>query len=65
MDQTVRGLTKTECEDRCLSEAACKSANYDHANKECGLSRHDRFTKPNAFTVKQGVDYLENQCQSG
>ena len=61
----VRGVTKGECEDRCLSESVCLSASYDHVRQECHLSREDRFTKPNDFVVRQGVDYLENQCQSG
>ena len=58
-------MTKGECEDRCLSESVCLSASYDHVRQECHLSREDRFTKPNDFVVRQGVDYLENQCQSG
>ena len=64
--ETVRGITKTECQDRCLSENAysCKSASYDHMRNECHLSTEDRFTQPKSFLPKQGTDYLENQCES-
>ena len=64
--ETVRGITKTECQDRCLSENSysCKSASYDHVRQECHLSTEDRFTQPKAFLAKQGTDYLENQCES-
>jgi hypothetical protein len=41
-----------------------RSANYDHLKQECHLSEEDRFSQPDAFLVKQGTDYLENQCQS-
>ena len=66
VQETVRGITKTECEDRCLSENgySCKSASYDHMRQECHLSIEDRFTQPKAFVAKQGTDYLENQCES-
>ena len=43
---------------------SCKSASYDHLRKECHLSEEDRFTRPEGFVVKQGSDYLENQCES-
>ena len=63
---TVREVTKTDCEDLCLSENRfdCRSASYDHLKKECHLSADDRFTNPDAFVTKQGTDYLENQCQA-
>ena len=41
------------------------SANYDHLTEECQLNRQNRFTRPDDFESKQGVDYLENQCESG
>ena len=64
--ETVRGISKTECQDRCLSENSysCKSASYDHMRQECHLSTEDRFTQPKSFLAKQGTDYLENQCES-
>ena len=64
--ETVRGITKTECQDRCLSENSysCKSASYDHMRQECHLSTEDRFTQSKSFLAKQGTDYLENQCES-
>ena len=51
----------------CLSATAfaCMSASYDHLRKECLLSDENRFTEPNDFVHKQGVDYLENQCETG
>ncbi len=63
---TVRDVSKTECEDLCLSENRfdCRSASYDHLSKECHLSADDRFTNPDSFVSKQGTDYLENQCQA-
>ena len=63
---TIREVTKTDCEDLCLSENRfdCRSASYDHLTKECHLSADDRFTHPDAFVTKQGTDYLENQCQA-
>ena len=66
VQETVRGITKTECQDRCLSENSysCKSASYDHMRQECHLSTEDRFTQPKSFLAKQGTDYLENQCES-
>ena len=66
VQETVRGITKTECEDRCLSENgySCKSASYDHMRQECHLSTEDRFTQPKSFLARQGTDYLENQCES-
>jgi hypothetical protein len=59
---TIREVTKTDCEDLCLSENRfdCRSASYDHLTKECHLSADDRFTHPDAFVTKQGTDYLEN-----
>ena len=65
--ETVRDVSKTECEERCLSSTAfpCMSASYDHLRKECLLSDQNRFTEPSDFVHKQGVDYLENQCESG
>ncbi len=65
--ETVRDVSKTDCEDLCLSENRfdCKSASYDHLRKECHLSEEDRYTAPESFVSKQGTDYLENQCQSG
>ena len=64
--ETVRGISKTDCQDRCLSENSysCKSASYDHMRQECHLSTEDRFTQPKAYLAKQGTDYLENQCES-
>jgi len=63
---THRDISKTECQDLCLSESRfiCRSATYDHLKKECYLSEEDRFTQPESYVVKQGSDYLENQCQS-
>ena len=63
---THREISKTECEDLCLSESrfSCRSATYDHLRKECHLSEEDRFTQPGSFVVRQGSDYLENQCES-
>ena len=67
MRETVRDVSKTDCEELCLSSSAfsCMSASYDHLRKECLLSDENRFTEPNDFVHKQGVDYLENQCESG
>ncbi len=64
---TVRDVSKTQCEDLCLTSTSfnCMSASYDHLRKECLLSDENRFTQPNGFVSKQGVDYLENQCESG
>jgi len=63
---THRDISKTECEDLCLSESrfSCRSATYDHLRKECHLSEEDRFSQPASFVVRQGSDYLENQCES-
>ncbi|XP_023323415.1 uncharacterized protein LOC111697594 [Eurytemora carolleeae] len=63
---THRDISKTECQDLCLSESRfiCRSATYDHLRKECYLSEEDRFTQPDSLLAKQGSDYLENQCQS-
>ncbi len=63
----VREISKTECQDLCLKETAftCLSANYDHLRRECSLHDNNRFTRPDDFVSKPGVDYLENQCESG
>lgn len=63
---TIRDVTKTQCEDLCLGENRfeCRSASYDHLLKECHLSVDDRHTSPESFVAKQGTDYLENQCSS-
>ena len=64
--ETVRGISKTDCQDRCLSEKSysCKSASYYHMLQECYLSTENRFTtQPNAMIKKNGTDYLENQCE--
>ena len=54
---TVRDVSKTECEDLCLSENRfeCRSASYDHLLKECHLSADDRHTAPESFVAKQGM----------
>ena len=61
-----KDISKTECEDLCLSESrfSCRSASYDHLERHCYLSEEDRFTQPESFLVRQGSDYLENQCES-
>ena len=61
---TIRDVTKTECEDLCLSENRfdCRSASYDHLRNECHLSADDRHINPDSFVAKAGTDYLENQC---
>ena len=43
---------------------SCRSATYDHLQRHCFLSEEDRFSQPESFVVRQGVDYLENQCES-
>ena len=63
----VRDVSKTECEDACLKENGfnCLSANYDHTLRECHLNDQSKATRPGDFVGKQGVDYLENQCEAG
>jgi len=64
--ETQRNVSKTECEDFCLSESrfSCRSATYDHLTRLCYLSEQDRFTQPESLVPRQGSDYLENQCES-
>ncbi len=65
---TVRDVSKSECQDLCLKSTAfpCLSANYDHLMRQCQLNDENRFTvREGDFAHKQGVDYLENQCESG
>ena len=62
---TIRSVSKTECEDLCLKDNGCLSASYDYVLEECLLSSQNRYTRPDAFMPRQGVDYLENQCKSG
>ena len=103
-------ISKTECEDLCLSESRCRffiqqlwidfillgflvdllltiiwRGNAAWARKTgrnrirlpenvdllCGQKKHFywnifvfRFSQPGAYRVKQGSDYLENQCES-
>ncbi|CAB4063246.1 unnamed protein product [Lepeophtheirus salmonis] len=61
-----RDVSKNECEDLCLSESSfvCKSANYDHVRRDCFLLNVDRFEIDQSLQSKQGVDYLENQCEA-
>ena len=63
----IRDISKTECEDRCLKENGftCLSANYDHLLRECHLSDQSKATRPGDFVGRQGMDYLENQCEAG
>ncbi len=66
--ETARDVSKSECQALCLASQAfpCLSANYDHLLRECALSDANRFTRrPEDLVGRQGVDYLENQCQSG
>nr|CAD7262146.1 unnamed protein product [Timema shepardi] len=62
----IPGISKTECEDRCLEERSfvCRSASYNHIRQECRLSSEDRFTQPQAFETSSEADYLENQCST-
>ena len=64
---TIRDVSKSECEDRCLSETgfSCLSANYDHLSRVCTLSDGNRYSNQAGFAPSSGVDYLENQCQAG
>lgn len=64
--RTLRDVSKTECEDACLSETSfsCKSANYNHLSRECVLNDETQYSRPNNYAVSQGVDYLENQCET-
>nr|XP_040567250.1 uncharacterized protein LOC121116996 isoform X1 [Lepeophtheirus salmonis] len=61
-----RDVSKNECEDLCLSESSfvCKSANYDHVRRDCFLLNVDRFEIDQSLQSRQGVDYLENQCEA-
>lgn len=58
--------SKDECAKSCMMEASftCRSADYDHDNRVCRLSKEDRRTQPQAFRLVFGSarDYLENQC---
>lgn len=58
--------TKEDCAKHCLVETKfnCRSADYDHQNKICRLSREDKRTQPQAWRRDFGSqrDYLENQC---
>ncbi|XP_046406709.1 uncharacterized protein LOC124171575 isoform X1 [Ischnura elegans] len=58
------GVSKAECEDRCLEEKQfiCRSATYHSRLRECRLSSEDRFTQPQAFIPSVDLDYIENQC---
>ncbi|KAK8733712.1 hypothetical protein OTU49_006442, partial [Cherax quadricarinatus] len=62
--ETLNGISKSECIERCLEERrfVCRSANYEYARKLCRLSDQDRFSAPTSFQAAPNVDYLENQC---
>ncbi|CAL4087761.1 unnamed protein product [Meganyctiphanes norvegica] len=64
--ETLTGLSKAECMERCLTERrfVCRSANYEYARRICRLSDQDRFSKPTSFEAAPNVDYMENQCAS-
>ena len=58
--------SKDECAKACLMEISftCRSADYDHEERVCRLSKEDRRTQPQAFRIffDSSRDYLENQC---
>nr|XP_045584142.1 uncharacterized protein LOC123746573 isoform X2 [Procambarus clarkii] len=62
--ETLNGISKSECIERCLEERrfTCRSANYEYARRLCRLSDQDRFSAPTSFQAAPNVDYLENQC---
>ena len=66
-DRTLRGVTKLECQEACLTERSfeCRSATYDYRDRLCLLSRENRQSAPRALRRTNGRDYFENQCARG
>ncbi|KAL3242410.1 hypothetical protein MRX96_047762 [Rhipicephalus microplus] len=63
-DKEVYSSNRTECEDKCLSEASlvCRSATYDRAAQLCRLSPETRYMNPKGFKPDSNAEYMENLC---
>ncbi|XP_065287804.1 uncharacterized protein nompA [Dermacentor albipictus] len=63
-DKEVYASNRTECEDKCLSEASlvCRSATYDRAGQLCRLSPETRYMNPKGFKPDPNAEYMENLC---
>ncbi|XP_067124590.1 uncharacterized protein [Centruroides vittatus] len=55
-------LERTDCEDLCIRDKNCLSANYFYKLKLCRLFSESRRSQPSAVVKSEDVDYLENQC---
>ncbi|KAH8035798.1 hypothetical protein HPB51_008625 [Rhipicephalus microplus] len=63
-DKEMYSSNRTECEDKCLSEASlvCRSATYDRAAQLCRLSPETRYMNPKGFKPDSNAEYMENLC---
>lgn len=63
----VRFISRSECRKKCLEEKnyKCLSASYDSTISECRLYSEDRTSGAVTLLFTKGIDYLENQCNSG
>ncbi|XP_059489112.1 uncharacterized protein LOC132204551 isoform X2 [Neocloeon triangulifer] len=62
VNMRYQGISKIECQERCLEDRVCRSATYNFRRRECFLSTEDRFSQPQAFIASVDTDYMENQC---
>ncbi|CAD5114143.1 DgyrCDS3288, partial [Dimorphilus gyrociliatus] len=51
-----------ECKKLCAEDKNCPAAGFNNANKYCYLYYETRYTKPSAYIITAGWEYIHKNC---